>query len=230
MIILAVDTSGPVCGVAVVRDGQVICESIAVNKHTHSASLLPMIDEALKRCGLTVGDMDLFAAVTGPGSFTGVRIGVCTVKGMAHGAGKPCAGVNALQALAAGIADAGALICPIQDARAGQVYGAAFRCGMPPQRALPDRAAKLDAYLNDVTHCAADGQALLFVGDGVQTYREAITNALGSRAVFPPANTGYLRPSSAALLAGFAEPMDYLSLMPYYLRAPQAERARKAKL
>ena len=126
MIILAVDTSGPVCGVAITRDGQIVYEGAAVNKHTHSASLLPMIDEALKRGGLAIEDIDRFAAVTGPGSFTGVRIGVSTVKGLAHGAGKPCAGVNALQALAAGFADSTALICPIQDARAGQVYGAAF--------------------------------------------------------------------------------------------------------
>ncbi len=230
MIILAVDTSGPVCGVAIAEDDQVVYESAAVNKRTHSASLLPMIDEALRRTGLTVGDVDLFAAVTGPGSFTGVRIGVSTVKGMAHGAGKPCAGVNALQALAAGIAGTGALICPIQDARAGQVYGAAFTGGMPPKRVLADRAAKLDAYLDDVVRCAADGQAILFVGDGVQTYREAIISALGSRAAFPPAHVGYLRPSSAALLARLEAPVDYLALMPYYLRAPQAERSRKAKL
>lgn len=229
MIILAVDTSGPACGVAITGDDQVIYESVAVNKHTHSASLLPMIDEALKRGGLAVRDVDLFAAVTGPGSFTGVRIGVSTVKGMAHGAGKPCAGVNALQALAAGIAGTGALICPIQDARAGQVYGAAFTGGMPPGRVLDDRAAKLDAYLEDVNRCAKDGQALCFVGDGVLTYREAIADALGSRAVFPPAHLALLRPSSVALLARFETPVDYLSLMPYYLRAPQAERARKAK-
>ena len=201
MIILAVDTSGPVCGVAITRDEQVIYEGVAVNKHTHSASLLPMIDEALQRAGLAVEDVDLFAAVTGPGSFTGVRIGVSTVKGMAHGAGKPCAGVNALQALAAGISEPGALICPIQDARAGQVYGAAFSGGMPPERVLDDRAAKLDEYLTAVTDCAKDNQKLYFIGDGVQTYREAILKTLGGRAAFPPAHLMYLRPSSAALLA-----------------------------
>ena len=85
MIILAVDTSGPSCGVAVLRADTVVYEAVAVNKHTHSASLLPMIDEALVRCGLEIADVDLFAAVNGPGSFTGVRIGVSTVKGLAHG-------------------------------------------------------------------------------------------------------------------------------------------------
>ncbi len=227
MIILAVDTSGPVCGVAIAKDDQVLYEGIAVNKHTHSASLLPMIDEALTRCGLTVRDVDRFAAVVGPGSFTGVRIGVSTIKGMAHGAGKPCAGVNALQALAAGISATDDVICPIQDARAGQVYGAAFACGMPPVPLLEDRAAKLDAYLAAVLEKARDGQKLMFIGDGVTPYREAIVSALGSHAVFPSAHLSYLRPSSAALLAQFAQPVDYLTLMPLYLRAPQAERARK---
>jgi len=229
MILLAVDTSGPVCGVAVLRDTRIIYEGMAVNKHTHSASLLPMIDEALRRTSLTVQDVDLFAAVVGPGSFTGVRIGVSTVKGLAHGAGKPCAGVNALEALAAGIPDTNALICPIQDARAGQVYGAAFLSGMPPERVLDDRAAKLEQYLDAVLQCAKEGQPLLFLGDGVQTYREDIIAALGGRAVFPPAHLNYLRPSSAAMLASLKEPVDYLTLMPLYLRAPQAERNRKAK-
>ena len=230
MIILAVDTSGPVCGVALSRDGQIVYEAAAVNKRTHSASLLPMISEALGRCALTVQDVDRFAAVTGPGSFTGVRIGVSTVKGMAHGAGKPCASVNALQALAAGITDTAMLICPIQDARAGQVYGAAFFAGMPPKRVVDDMAAKLDLYLDTVLQAVDNDQKLCFVGDGVFTYQDAIQQALGERAVFLPAHLNYLRPASVAMLAGFAEPVDYLTLMPYYLRAPQAERARKGKL
>ncbi len=229
MIILAVDTSGPVCGVAIKRDEQIVYEAAAVNKRTHSASLLPMISEALSRCTLTVGDVDLFAAVTGPGSFTGVRIGVSTVKGMAHGAGKPCAGVNALQALAAGVPYGDLLICPIQDARAGQVYGAAFLPGMPPNRVIDDMAAKLDLYLDTVLKAAKDGQKLCFVGDGVLTYRDAVQAALGARAVFLPAHQSMLRPASVAMLAGYAQPVDYLALQPYYLRAPQAERARNAK-
>ncbi|MBE0601768.1 MAG: tRNA (adenosine(37)-N6)-threonylcarbamoyltransferase complex dimerization subunit type 1 TsaB [Firmicutes bacterium] len=230
MMILAVDTSGPVCGVAIKRDEQIVYEAAAVNKRTHSASLLPMISEALNRCGLTAADVDLFAVVTGPGSFTGVRIGVSTVKGMAHGAGKPCAGVNALQALAAGVSQGELLLCPIQDARAGQVYGAAFLPGMPPIRVVDDRAAKLDLYLDAVLKAAEDGRKLCFVGDGVPVYRAAIQAALGERAVFLPAHQSALRPASVAMLAGFSQPVDYLTLQPYYLRAPQAERARQGKL
>ena len=88
MKILAVDTSGPVAGVAVLRDGALAYEATAVNKMTHSVNMMPMVEEALNRSGMTIGEIDLFAAVVGPGSFTGVRIGVSAVKGMAHGAGK----------------------------------------------------------------------------------------------------------------------------------------------
>ena len=129
MNILAVDTSGPVAGVAVLRDGEIAYEGAAVNRLTHSVNLMPMIEEALGRAGLDVSEIDLYACVTGPGSFTGVRIGVSAVKGMAHGAGKPCVGVDALEALASGVCMNDMLLCPIQDARAGQVYGAAFLPG-----------------------------------------------------------------------------------------------------
>lgn len=101
-------------------------EGAAVNRLTHSVNLMPMIEEALSRSGLDISAVDLYAVVTGPGSFTGVRIGVSAVKGMAHGAGKPCVGVDALEALASGLCLTDCLLCPIQDARAGQVYGAAF--------------------------------------------------------------------------------------------------------
>ena len=231
MKILALDTSGPVCGVAVTADGQVLYEGAAVNRMTHSVNLMPMVDEALLRAGVKITEIDLLAAVVGPGSFTGVRIGVSTVKGMAHGLRKPCVGVDALEALAASTGDGQALLCPIQDARAGQVYGAAFTAGMPPVRKLPDEAEKLDVFLTHALAQTADGQPLCFVGDGVGRYRAAIEAQLGARAVFPPAHLCYLRPAAVALLAEahMDEQTDYLGLMPRYLRAPQAERARAAK-
>ena len=232
MKILALDTSGPVCGVAVTVDGRVLYEGAAVNRFTHSASLMPMVDEAFARCGLTLEDMQLLACVVGPGSFTGVRIGVSTTKGLAHGADKPCLAVDALEALAASVTHTGALVCPIQDARAGQVYGAAFEDGWPPLRKMEDEAAKLDEYLDHVLALAQDSQPLCFVGDGVAPYRDVIVARLGARALFPPAHLGYLRPSAVALLAEahHCEQVDYLTLAPKYLRAPQAERARAARM
>lgn len=231
MNLLCIDTSGPVCGTAVIRDGVVAYEASAVNKLTHSVNLMPMVQEALLRSGLTVPDVDVYAAVTGPGSFTGVRIGVSTVKGLAHGAGKPCVGVDALEALAASICAADGLICPLQDARAGQVYAAAFRPGLPPVRVLPDMAEKLDVFLDMALEMAGD-RPLLFTGDGVKPNRAAIEARLGDRAVFPPAQHSFLRPAAAAMLAWEKreQAVDYLTLMPLYLRAPQAERERARKL
>lgn len=231
MNILAVDTSGPVAGVAVLRDGEVAYEGAAVNKLTHSVNLMPMIEEALGRSGLDVSAIDLYACVTGPGSFTGVRIGVSAVKGMAHGAGKPCVGVDALEALASGVCMNDMLLCPIQDARAGQVYGAAFLPGMPPVRVLDNMAEKLPAFIEKALEVAGD-RKLCFIGDGVKTYRKAIIEILGERATFAPAHMSYLRPAAAAVLAHEhqADQVDYLTLMPVYLRAPQAERERTRKL
>jgi len=160
-----------------------------------------------------------------------VRIGVSAVKGMAHGLGVSCVGVDALEALAAGVWMPEALLCPIQDARAGQVYGAAFLAGLPPVWQMEDEAAKLELFL-DHALAAAENRPLCFIGDGVGTYRDAIEARLGGRAVFPPAHLSYLRPSAVALLAEAHadERVDYLTLIPKYLRAPQAERARAEKL
>ena len=231
MNLLAVDTSGPVAGVAVLRDGEIAYEGAAVNRLTHSVNLMPMIEEALGRAGLDVDDVDYYVSVIGPGSFTGVRIGVSAIKGMAHGAYKPCIGVDALEALAMGVCMTDALLCPIQDARAGQVYGAAFLPGQPPVRVLDNMAEKLPLFIEKALE-KADGRKLCFLGDGVKTYRKAIEELLGDRAVFAPAHMSYLRPASVALLADLHkdQAVDYLTLMPVYLRAPQAERERARKL
>ena len=230
MNILAVDTSGPVAGVAVLSQGQIVYEGAAVNRMTHSVNLMPMIDEALTRSGLPMEEIGLFAAVTGPGSFTGVRIGVSAVKGMAHGAGKPCLGIDALEALAAG-AGIG-VICPIQDARAGQVYGAVFSADMPPLRRLQNEAAKLPNFVEHVLAVCETDEKLYFVGDGVPVYRRELEALLGSRACFLPAHLSFLRPAAVAVLAeAYAgQAGDYLALQPQYLRAPQAERERAARL
>ncbi len=181
MKILVIDTSGPVCGTAVMDETKVYSEFAAQNRNTHSTSLMPMIEAALNAAGTDVKGLDAVAAVTGPGSFTGVRIGVATAKGLAHGAGLPCIPVDALEALAVSAGEFDGIVCPIQDARAGQVYGAAFRQG---ERLSGDAPMKLEEYLD-----AADklGERFLFIGDGVPVHREAISARLGDRAVFAPA-------------------------------------------
>ena len=225
MITLAVDTSGPVCGVAVLKDDTVIGEEMVLNRLTHSANLMPMIDRVLSESGIDLGRMDRIACVTGPGSFTGVRIGVSTVKGIAHGKRLECVAVDALEAMAAGSGEFDGVICPIQDARAGQVYGAAFLPGCPPKRLMEDTPIALEDYLAAVQKF---GTRFLFLGDGMPVHREKIRKQLGDAAVFASSQLAFLRPASVAVLGALAEnTLDYKELMPMYLRAPSAERNRK---
>ena len=222
MKILVIDTSGPVCGTAVMDEEKVYGEFTAQNRNTHSASLMPMIEQTLTAAGTELREMDAIAAVTGPGSFTGVRIGVATAKGLAHGAGLPCIPVDALEALAASAGEFDGIICPIQDARAGQVYGAAFRQG---ERLTGDAPMKLEDYLDTVETL---GSRFLFLGDGMPVHREAIRVRLGDRAVFAPAYRASLRPSAAGWIAlKQGKETDYLGLQATYLRPPNAQKNRK---
>ena len=225
MNLLVVDTSGPVCGVAVMDGEHVWSEYTAQNRNTHSASLMPMVERSLESAGKTLREMDALAAVTGPGSFTGVRIGVATVKGLAHGSGKPCIAVNALEALAesTGRMDSDMLICPIQDARAGQVYGACFRNGC---RLMADAPMKLEDYL-DAIRKLGPGPYLL-TGDGMAAHRARIQEILKEEAAFPAPAFSFLRPSAAGMLAiRKGTPVSFLELKETYLRPPNADKNRK---
>lgn len=226
MKLLAIDTSGPVCGVAILTEAGIAYECAAVNKLTHSTNLMPMVEAAFAATGLTVQDMDRIAVVTGPGSFTGVRIGVSTAKGLAHGAGKPCVAVDALEAMAAGVGEFSGIICPIQDARAGQVYGAAFSAGEErPDRLMEDTPLKVEEY---VAAIQSMGDRFLFLGDGMPVQKAKLQALLGDAAVFAKPQQAFLRPAAVAHLGSLAtEEMDYLELMPMYLRAPNAERNKR---
>lgn len=223
MTILALDTSGPVCSVALASDGGLRYEARVVNRLTHSVNLMPMVDEALGRSGLALKNLDFIAAVVGPGSFTGVRIGVAAAQGLARGLGINCLAVNALEAMAAAALVPDTIICPIRDARAGQVYGAAFLNG---GRLMPDAAMKLEAYLDVLGQF---GNRFYFLGDGVAAQGENILARLGGRAVF--ATPALVQPGAAqAAMLACANTDKALApslLKPLYLRAPQAERLRK---
>ncbi len=228
MNILAMDTSGPSVSVAITDDARVLFESALTHGRTHSEWLMPMIERALTETGKRMTDIDLIAVVHGPGSFTGVRIGVVAARTMAQVADIPCIGINALQALAVNLPGVQGTICPILDARAGQVYGAAFSAGMPPVRLLPDEALKLPEYLDKVR--ALEGP-LWFIGDGVPVFSVRIAETLGDQANFAPMHAQGLKASAAATLARHyaKDAVAYEQLLPYYLRAPQAERERAAR-
>ena len=227
--VLAIDTSGPVAGCAILKDGKIV-HQIAMNHGlTHSETIMPAVDGALSAAGLACADVDVFAAVAGPGSFTGVRIGVCAAKGLAHAVGKPCAAVHALEALAMNFCGFEGLACPILDARRGQVYCAAFDVsGGLPVRALADAAEPLSDFLARLP----GDRRLMFVGDGVPVHADAVRAALGERALIAPANLRDLRADAACVLAASRPETwtDVAALRPIYLRAPQAERERKKKM
>lgn len=225
MKLLAIDTSGPVCGVAVLTERGICYECSTQNKLTHSVNLMPMIDDALTSSGLQLSDLDRIAVVSGPGSFTGVRIGISTIKGLAHGCGKPCVTVDALEAMAHGVGEFGGIVCPIQDARAGQVYGAAFSGDADHERLLPDAPMKLEDYVEAIQ---AIGDRFLFVGDGMPVHRAKLQALLGDAAVMAVPQLAFLRPATVAYLGAKAtEEVDYRTLAPMYLRAPNAERNKK---
>ena len=229
MNIVAIDTSGPTASCAVMRDGEII-HSVFLNQGlTHSETIMPTLDEAMTSAQIDCSQVDAFVAVAGPGSFTGVRIGVCAVKGLAHAHNTPCASVDALEALAMNVIGFDGIACPILDARRGQVYCAAFDVrGELPVRVLPDQALELNAYLAQLP----EDRRLIFVGDGLRVHADAITNVLGDRAVIAAANLRNLRADAACVLAMAHQDqwMEARKLVPIYLRAPQAERERDRRL
>ena len=228
MNIVGIDTSGPAASCAVTVDGAVV-ELIAMNRGlTHSETIMPALDQVMSAAGLNCDRIDCFAAVAGPGSFTGVRIGVCAAKGLAHAWNKPCARIDALEALAMNYQGFDGLACPILDARRGQVYCAAFDMkGGLPVRVLADGAMELTAFLELLPR----DRRLVFLGDGLRVHEARIRELL-SEAVIAPANLRDLRADAACLLAQ-ARPEEWMeprALTPIYLRAPQAERERARRL
>ena len=208
MKLLAIDTSGPVCGVAVMKDGAIVYEASAINKMTHSVNLLPMIDAALHSAGVQEDDLDRIPVVR------------------AHAHNTPCVAVDALEAMAAGAGAFSGVICPIQDARAGQVYGAAFSAGEGrPERLMDDIPLKLEEYVATIQ---SFGDRFLFLGDGMPVHKAKLETLLGDTAVFAQPQLAFLRPASVAYLAALAEDtVDYLALEPLYLRAPNAALNKK---
>ncbi len=229
MLILAIESSASPASAAVREDGKLLGEFFVNTRQTHSQTLLPMVENLLDALGKSCADLDAIAVSRGPGSFTGVRIGVACVKGLALPNNTPCCGVSTLEAITLnGLCCEGSVICAVMDARCGQVYNALFRVEDGELLRLTEDRALSIAELSE--ECASYGKQLILFGDGAalcyETFRE-----WGAR--LAPEAVRFQRASSVALaaekLAAAGKAVPAAELLPAYLRLPQAERELKKK-
>ncbi len=222
MKILAVDSSAKSASVAVAENGRLISECFVNNTLTHSRTLMPMVDNALSQADITLGDIDALCVNVGPGSFTGIRIGVAAIKGLAAADNKPCAGVSTLESIAYNFADESCIVCAAMDARCNQVYTALFRCdGTYVNRICYDKAVSVDELGEELSQY---GEKIYLAGDGAEICFKAFGERL-ENVMISGENRRYQRAFGAALAAQKNnEFTDSALLAPVYLRLPQAER------
>jgi tRNA threonylcarbamoyladenosine biosynthesis protein TsaB len=222
MKILALDTATQSCSVAVTDEGSLSAELTIIKSQTHSKHLMELIHSVLGIAGFGVADLDGLAVTVGPGSFTGLRIGISTLKGLAHALDKPAVGISSLEALAWQCAQTPYLICPLLDARKGEVYGATY-CFNEDQliQKTSARAMIPEAVAEDIK------SPCVFIGTGARLYRQDIVAAAGSLAHFVPEDQNMIRASSVAFLSMprfEANDTDEIAgLVPHYIRKSDAE-------
>jgi len=226
MKILAVDTATTSCSAAIVDDGLVSAELATVNKQTHSKHLMNMIDTVCGMSGVKIADMDGFAVTIGPGSFTGLRIGISTVKGLAWSLDKPVVGVSSLDALAWQCTPVNYLVCALLDARRHEVYCCRYRF-----RDGELKKEGAEQVLSPVEVIGDIREPCLFVGSGAVLYKDEIADKLGASAHFAGWNHENIRASSVAGLSLerfiHQKTDDVALLVPQYVRKSYAEFQRK---
>lgn len=229
MKILALDSTADICTAAICEDNKLITEMTVNTGNTHSQTLLPVVESMLRATEISIDDIDLFACSTGPGSFTGVRIGVATIKGIAYGRGKPCVSVSTLDALAHNILGYNGIICPVMNARRSQVYNALFECRNGQiKRLCPDRAISIEELDRELS----DKQENIYLcGDGYDITEKGfkVTKIQGL-----PYRLRLASAYSVALCAleqySAEQVLTDGTLVPIYLRPSQAERERNERL
>lgn len=231
MRVLAIDTATVLASVALVEGDTVIAESSVSNIKTHSRILMPMISKVFEIASLRPRDIDAIGVSIGPGSFTGVRIGVATAKGMAISLKKPLIGVSTLDGLAQNTPFADGIICPILDAREGQVNNALYRFEKYSLKRLTDyRVLSIYELIEELMGYT---EKIIMSGDGVFLYRDVITNALSEKVFFAPVNAIMPRATSIAYLASERIKRGIQSasgnVVPIYLKKSYAERIRENK-
>jgi tRNA threonylcarbamoyladenosine biosynthesis protein TsaB len=227
MKVLAVDTSSSIAAVAVMDDASLLGEYLLNHGRTHSQKLVPMIKEIMDGLELLPSDIGLFAASSGPGSFTGLRIGITTIKAMAFAVKKPVVSIPTLDALAYCIPLASdALVCPIMDARNRQVYTALYSSENGRQNNI---AGYMGVHVDELVKLIkSKNRKVIFTGDAVPAHREVLKTALGEACDFAPPFMLAQRASSVAQLAlmkaSLGELENCFDMAPFYLRKSQAER------
>ena len=229
MKILSLDSSADVGTVAICDDMRLIAEMTVNTGNTHSESLLPTVEALLKITGTHLSEIDLFACSTGPGSFTGVRIGVATIKGIAYGKNKPCASVSTLEALVQNLKGFNGIICPVMNARRNQVYNALFECkDSVITRLCPDRAISIEELDSEL----ADKDLPIYLcGDGYNITEKGFER---TKVQFVPYRLRLASAYGVALCAYDLfindKTVNDAELVPVYLRPSQAERERNERL
>ena len=226
MKVLAVETSSNNCSVALLDENKVIADFNCNTGTTHSQNLMPMVDQVLKFAEADLNDIDVLAGSTGPGSFTGLRIGIATIKGMAISLKSKVIGVPSLLGLAYNVPHFCGIICSVIDARNDNVYAALYK-------QEDDKIVMVGDYISDslntlIEELKKHDKKIFFVGDGAISYRERFTEEFGDKAIFMPY---HLNCQSAVSVAKAAldkannnEFDDYNTIKPLYLKKSQAER------
>ena len=230
MRILGIESSSLVASVAIVEDETTMAEYTVNFKKTHSQTLLPMIDEMVKLLEIDLSTVDAIAVSGGPGSFTGLRIGSATAKGLGLALHKPLIHVPTLDATAYNLYGTEALICPIMDARRNQVYTGIYRFGESFEIVHRQDAMDIDELMGILNSM---GEPVIFLGDGVPVFRSRIEETLTVKALFAPAHVNRQRASAVAALGAvyFKEGKTETAMehKPDYLRKSQAEREREER-
>lgn len=226
MLTLAIDTSTKSASIALLRDSDILSESFFNLDVNHSLVLLPALEHLLRLSNIQSGEIDLFACTLGPGSFTGLRVGASTIKGLALATGKPIAGVSTLEALAFNIVSPEISICPMLDAKKDQVYTALYRTGRnySLERIESERVTDVRRFLQCID------EDVIFIGDGAAKYAVLISEMLPGKSYFASVCHQHVRAAVVGLLGekkySEGDVLDSLTFAPAYLRASEAEMKR----
>ena len=222
MKILGVDTSTPIGSVALIDGDNVVAEHTLDIVQAHSSRLMPAIDSVLKWGDITVDALDGCAVGIGPGSFTGIRIGVATIKSICYAVDKPIVGVSTLEAIAYNLRWSNSIICPLLDARRSETYGAIFQGNIQWQRLSEDLCLPIDAFLERIKENTDPDWTINFVGDGLATYGNVVQENLGKQVHFADAIFNVPRGATIAHLGAqrlqHGDSDNYWTLVPNYVR------------